>query len=104
MVGRLFLAGQNVGQGAAHLEDRRDQAVGDPAVLGAFADGEDRGIGGPHAVVDDDPPAHQQVRTPGQGGVGPDAHGHDQEVAVQHPAVGELEPRHLAAGAQDRLG
>ena len=49
-----MIAGHRRRQHLALLEERRDEAITDAAVLDALADGEDVGIGRLHEVVDDD--------------------------------------------------
>ena len=64
-VGRVGLAaGQHVGQDARLLVDRIDQAVEPAAMLGAFADGEDRRVAGAQLIVDDDGRARPASRPP----------------------------------------
>ena len=58
------VAGELRGGDARHLVERRDEAVDMAADLGAFAEREDVGIGGPHAVVDDDAAVDRRARPP----------------------------------------
>ena len=50
----VVVAGEMRGGDARHLVERRDEAVDMAADLGAFAEREDVGVGGAHAVVDED--------------------------------------------------
>ena len=73
------------------------------ADLGAFAEREDVGIGGPHAVVDDDAAIDGEPGLLGEPGVRPDADRHDHQRRRDDRAVGELDALDLAV-AEDRLG
>ena len=73
------------------------------ADLGAFAEREDVGIGGVHAVVDDDAAVDLQPGILGEADVRPDADRHHHQRGRDDRAVGELDALDLAV-ADDRLG
>ena len=68
-----------VGADFCHVEQRRDQAVGDAAVVGAFADGVDARVIGLHGVADNDAAAAVQAGFFGQFGIGTDTDGDDHQ-------------------------
>ena len=64
-----------------------------PAVLGTFADGEDRRVGNAaQLVIDDDPGAGGQARGAGQPGAGSGPAAQHEQIGAEHPAVAELDP------------
>ena len=73
-------------------------------MLHALADCEHVRIGGAHGVVHHHAPVHLQAGGLGERHVRPDADGHDQEVAGQHPAVLQPQPGDPAMRAHDLLG
>ncbi|MDT4840529.1 hypothetical protein FQZ97_743550 [compost metagenome] len=84
--------GQVRGQHLALFEQRRHQAVGDAAVRRALAHRVDARVGhGLHGVAHHDALVHVQAHALGQRRVGPDAHGHHQQVGRQLGAVLEAD-------------
>ena len=85
MIGRVAVAaGDVVGEDLGLIPQRRHQPVDLAPVLGAFADDVDaRVIDRAHLVVDDDGALHRQAGAHADLGVGPDAGGDDDHVAVQ---------------------
>ncbi len=61
-------------------------------MFGAFADGEDGGIGGAHIVADHDAAVGVEPGRFGQGDVGADAHGHHHQIGGNLPAIGQDAP------------
>ena len=88
-IGRRRRRRPDGGADLRHLVERRDQAVDLAAMLGAFADREDVGIGGAHVVVDHDAAIDVEAGSAGQIDIGADADRHDHEVAGNLAAVGE---------------
>ena len=81
---------QVVGAHLGLLEQGRDQAVGDAAVRGAFADRIDARVEGLHRVVDDDAAVAVQAGRFGELGVGADADCHHDEVGGGTVAILEF--------------
>ena len=88
-------AGDVLGEHLGLLPQRRHQAVDAAAVLGAFADHVDIGIGDrPHVIVDHDGALDREPAAQSDFRIGPDAGGDDDHVAVERGAVLEAEPGH----------
>ena len=74
-----------IGADLGHVEQRRDQAVGNAAVLHAFADRVDARVVGLHGVVDDDAAIAIKAGRFGELDVGPDADRHHHQIGRQFP-------------------
>ena len=85
------IAGHRRREHLALLEERRDQAVADAAVLDALADREDVGVGRLHVVVDDDAALDGEAGLAPELDVRPDAGRDDDQIGVDAVAVGELD-------------
>ena len=96
-------AGQTIGENPGAFIERGDEAVADPAMLGALPECVDRCIRSHHAIVNDNPAVHGKAGILGELRCGTNADGHDDHIAFDHPAVFQLDTFHLG-GAQDLLG
>ncbi len=63
-------------------------------MLDAFADGEDRRVGGPHGVIHDDAAIAVEACVAGERDVGPDARRHHDEIGLDRASVLQLHALH----------
>ena len=101
LVAPIAQAGQVIGADLGLLEQRRHQAVADPAMLDALAHRVDAGVIGEHGVVHHDAALAVEPGLLGQGHVGADAHGHDHQVRRDLGTVGEAHPGDPVALVRD---
>ena len=105
---RSFVAGKAfqrelIGANPGLVEQRRDEAVGQAAVLHAFSDRIDAPVIGLHGVGDDDAALAMDAGLPGQFEVRPDADRHDHQIGRKLRAVGKAHAGDVIL-AEDRLG
>ncbi len=93
-----------VGQRSAHLPQRRDKPVALAAVLDAFADRHDCGVGCHHVVVDEDAALAIEPGGLGEPDRGSDADRHDHDVGRNLAPVLEPHPGDVAVLFEDLLG
>lgn len=93
------LSGEDGRQDVGLVERRTGETVDAPVVLGAVADGMDVRVRGAQLVVDDDARADVESGLDRQTDPGAHPAGEDDQVGVEHEAVGELDGR--AAQAPD---
>src|SRR4030095_8729887 len=95
----VVAAGQGGDRDAGHLVPGPDQAVGPAAVARTLPDGEDVGVGGAAALVDDDAPALSDLEAgvTGQLVTSADPGGKDDHLGREDAAIGEADLRDPAA-------
>jgi hypothetical protein len=93
VIGGVMAAGNVLCEHIGLFPQRRHQAVDAAAVLGAFADHIKVGfVYGAHVIVDDDGALDGESAEQSDFGIGPDAGGDRDQVAVERCAVLEAEP------------